>query len=353
MGQGGVTLDPGLHDIVVRYGDRTDHTYITLSWRPAGDDGSFRPIPSDFLFPPQENYAQVDVADLARFMQNGQKAVTTVAPNELDPAQVEVVASGLAQPHGVAVANGIVYVAETGNHAIVAFDESTGKEVASPFKSIDLTEPFDLAAQPDGSILVLDAGSGQVLRYDPTAGVVNAIPLSPDYASRSRGIGAGLNGELWIANTPGQKVVGVNANGVLSQSIALPSTSADVQQMQPTDVVAMEDNTLFVADVAGNQLYHFDMAGYLLSSQPIPISNSLDSAHLTADNSGGFLMTEPEDGRVVQLDSEGAIEHVWNVRTTDAPDAKPVGVAMGAEGAVWVTDSQGGRLIQLLPEGLK
>jgi streptogramin lyase len=286
-------------------------------------------------------------------MQSDNEPKDVVAPTQLDPAQVNVIASGLLQPHGVAVANGIVYVAETGNKRVKAYDAKSGKEVASPYESINFQEPFDIAAQADGSVVVLDAGSGQLLRYDPATGEVSALPASPDYVNRSRGIGAGLKGQTWIANTPGQRIVAVDNRGAVLQSVALPSTSADVQEMQPTDVVEMGDNTLFVADAAANILYHFSMAGYLLASQPIPVSNTLDSTHLVADHAGGFYMTEPEPGLVLRLDGTGAIAHVWNVRSAAAPDAKPVGVAVSSDGVIWVADSQGGRLIQVIPEATK
>jgi streptogramin lyase len=353
IGVGGLTLDAGLHDILIRYGDRTDHTYITLTWRPPGADGAMHEIPSDLLFPPQGNYEQVNVSDLARFMQSDNEPKDVEATTQVDPAQVNVIASGLLQPHGVAVANGIVYVAETGNKRVKAYDAKSGKEVASPYVSINFQEPFDIAAQADGSIVVLDAGAGQLLRYDPATGEVSALPASPDYVNRSRGIGAGLKGQTWIANTPGQRIVAVDNRGAVLQAVALPSTSADVQEMQPTDVVEMGDNTLFVADAAANMLYHFSVAGYLLASQPIPVSNTLDSTHLVADQAGGFYMTEPEPGLVLRLDGTGSIEHVWNVRSAAAPDAKPVGVAVSSDGVIWVADSQGGRLIQVIPEAAK
>jgi streptogramin lyase len=351
LAQATVTLNAGLHDILVRYADRTDHTFIELTWRPPGNDASYRVIPSELLFPPQEKYEQVDVEDLARFVQSGEQVPTLAVHGEIEPARVEVVASGLEEPRGVAVEQGVVYVTEVGSQRVVAFDANTGKKQSSPFDAIVFAEPFDLAAQTDGAVVVLDSGSGQLFRYDPAAGVVNALPVSPDYVNRSRGVGTGLAGETWIANTPGQRIVAVDGNGALLQEIALPQVAADDKEMQPTDVAMMADHTIFVTDVAGNMLYRFSEAGYLLSSQPIPIANSLDSAHLVTDGAGTLYMTEPEDGRVVQLDSTGIVTHIWSVRTPDAPDAKPVGIAVADDGTIWVADSMGGRLLRVTPEG--
>jgi len=351
MAQGNVMLEAGLHDVIVRYADRTDHTYVNLLWRPPGNDPAFRMIPSELLFPPKENFEQIDVADLARFVQGKAILPAQVGPTAVDPARVEVIAAGLNAPHGVGVSNGVVYVAETGGQRVLAFNANTGESIASPFDAVDLVEPFDIAVQPDGTVIVLDAGSGQLLRYDPAVGVVESVAAWREYVDRSRGIGAGVAGEIWIANTPGQRIVAVDGNGALLQELALPAVAAGGKEMQPTDVAVMQDNTLFVTDVAAHILYRFSLAGFLLSSQPIAVANSLDSAHLATDGVGTLYMTEPESGRVIQLSAEGMITHIWSVRSMDASDAKPVGIAVGADGVIWVVDSQGGRLLRVTPEG--
>lgn len=349
MATAGLMLDVGLHDIVVRYADRTDHTFINLTWRPPGGDLSYRTIPSGLLFPPQENYDRIDVGDLARFAQNDLPLPTEVVRGQIGPATVEVMVSGLVQPRGVAMAGGLVYVAESGNARIVAFDVVSGEEVASPFDGLSLQEPFDLAVQNDGSIMVLDASSGQLLRYEPEGGVITTMPVAKELVERSRGIGAGLVGETWIANTPGQRVIAVDGAGDVLQEIVLPAVSGDGKEMQPVDVAVMLDNTVYVTDVSGHVLYRFSQAGYLISSQPIPVANSLDSAHLATDGAGSLYMTEPEDGRVVKLDASGAVTHIWNVRVGEAADAKPVGIAVALDGAIWVADSHGGRLLRIIP----
>lgn len=351
MSVGGMTLEAGLHDIVVRYADRTDHTYINLMWRPPGNDLSFRPIPTELLFPPQANYDQVDVGDLARFVQSDVALPSVVERATTDPATVDVVVSGLAQPRGIALHGETIYVAEAGKQRVAAFDATTGEELPSPFDGLNLIEPFDLAVRADGSIVVVDAGSGRVHVYDPATGDVNPVPLSPEYIERSRGVAVGPDGEIWLANTPGQRVVAVGLTGEVLQEIGLPPVATGNNELQPVDVAVLPDNSIFVTDVAGHFLYRFSLAGYLVSSQPIPVANALDSSHLATDAAGTLYMTEPEDGRVVQFDSMGSIQRIWSVRNVEIPDAKPVGIAVAEDGRIWVADSRGGRILQLTPGG--
>jgi streptogramin lyase len=199
-------------------------------------------------------------------------------------------------------------------------------------------------------VTVLDAASGQLIHFDPAVGEIAALPVEAKVGERSRGISAGLTGEVWVANTAGQRVVAIDPQGALLQEIALPAVTTDQPALQPVDVAVMPDNTIFVTDVAGHMLYRFSLAGYLLSSQPIPIANSLDSAHLAVDGAGLLYMTEPEAGRVVQLDPSGLVTKVWSVRVPESQDAKPVGIAVAADGAIWVADSHGGRLLRVIPQ---
>lgn len=351
MGKGGVTLEAGLYDILVRYVDRTDHTYIELMWRPPGMEQAYRAIPTELLYPPQENYDLVDVTDLARFVALDAELPATVVRDQVDQSTVEVVASGLAAPHGVAVIGETVYVAETGSGRVVAIDNATAEVQEVSFGDFELVEPFDLTALADGTLVVLDAGTGQLLRVNPTTGEVTSIPVAPSYVERSRGVGNSPTGEVWIANTPGQRVAAIDANGVVVHEIVLPPVAVGGQEMQPVDVAVAPDNTIYVTDVAGHMLYRFGLAGFLVSSQPIPQANGLDGAHLATDGAGVLYMTEPEAGRVVRLDSNATIDRIWNVRVAEAPDAKPVGIAVAADGAIWVVDSQGGRLLRVTPVG--
>lgn len=52
-----IHLTKGLHDIHVRFTDRTDHTHIYLYWIPPG--GNHQIVPAEVLFPPQGSYEQL------------------------------------------------------------------------------------------------------------------------------------------------------------------------------------------------------------------------------------------------------------------------------------------------------
>ena len=56
-------------------------------------------------------------------------------------------------------------------------------------------------------------------------------------------------------------------------------------------------------------------------------------------------MTEPESGRVLQLDATGELIGMWDLPAQLGRFVKPVGIAVGPDGRVWVTDADGGNVI--------
>lgn len=350
LAQGEIELTAGLHDIEVRYADRTDHSHINLYWQPPSSSGiaTLQLVPTEFLFPPQQNYEAVDVANLAKLLQPAPTTDPLLVVDAVDPAEVRVVADGLAAPRGVAVADGLAYVAESGGAQVTSVDPRDGSK--QPLVFDGWVEPFDVARTPDGAIVVLDAGGELLVRYDPVADTIEPLPGDATYIGRSRGLTVDATGAVWVANTPGQRVVQLDAEGNAAREIRLAAVSNQGAAMQPVDLVVTPDDEVLVSDAVNHMLYRFGLAGYLVSSQPIPVANTLDGTHLAINEAGEIFLTQPEAGRVVHLDALGQLLHVWSVRTPLTPDAKPVGIDVAVDGSLWVTDVQGGRLLQIVPQ---
>ena len=184
LGRGLVDLDAGLHDIRVRFADRTDHTNIHLYWQTPGVAGSdaFKAVPSELLFPPQAGYPEVDVDQLVRYMEVSAQADNLDSADWTDPATVQVIVDGLAAPRVVAVSGDTVYVAESETGRVLSVDSATGQ--STPVTGLpELIEPADLAVNADGTLFVLDAGTGILWRLD--AGQAAAVPA--DHVMRARG----------------------------------------------------------------------------------------------------------------------------------------------------------------------
>ena len=374
FGRGGVELPVGLHDIEVRFADRTNHTNINLLWLPPGSAGpeSYQVIPSEFLFPPQADYTAVDVTDLSRFLfaasdMPADRERARMVSELLDNATVTVALDGLEGPRGVAVIGDQVFVAESRGGRVIAYDMQTGNRRLLATGSFRLVEPFDLdvyparnsgqaptTGGPQARLVILDAGAGAILLVDPVSGETMQLPVGREIAERSRGIGVAQDGAIWVANTPARRVVVLGIDGTVRRELAMPTGTEGGAQFQPVDVLPLADNMVLVTDVGSHQMLRFSVAGYLLQTSPIPVANSMDGPHFAIAVDPGTMsesriyLTQPETGRVVMLDAMTTPLAAWAAREAGTPRAKPVGVAVDATGAVWLGDPESGQLLKLV-----
>ncbi|HXF62249.1 MAG TPA: glycosyltransferase family 39 protein [Caldilineaceae bacterium] len=360
--QGEMELNEGLHEIRVRYADRTDHTYINLYWRPpvsgrepAGGRG-YQIIPPDFLFPPQVDHERIEIPPLPLPALEESAPVALTGEAAIAPASVEVILDGLNQPRGVAVLGETVFVAESGAGRVLAVPLDGGEPWPLPAGGPEsdappMREPFDLAVDADGNLVVLDAGEASLLLYTPEGDFAGAIPADKTLLERARGIGVDEVGRIWIAGTPSQRVAAVDRKGAVVSEIAIQRIPNPGQEIQPVDVTGASPDRVYVTDAGNHRLYLFALGGGLLATTELPAANSLDGPHLATSAQGSVYMTAPEPGHVVEIGAPAELAPVYSVRTPATPQAKPVGIAVDRQGHIWVTDVQGGRLLRLIPEG--
>ena len=117
------------------------------------------------------------------------------------------------------------------------------------------------------------------------------------------------------------------------------------------DVAVAADGAVYVTDASLNKLIRLTPDGRLDRTWALPVANSLDGPHLAFDTAGSLYVTDPEGGRVEQRDSSGEVVGAWNVAALLNKPIKAVGLAVGPDGRIWVTDSDGGAVVVLEPAG--
>ncbi len=341
-------LSEGLHDIRIRFADRTDHTHVNVYWLPP--DGARQILPAEILFPPQGSYARVTVPSLANLrptvLPPGVSPSGPAAPASALPGQVVIAASGLEQPRGVAVgAEGQVYVAATGSGKVTIHDPDGAQIGVIPAGAELLGEAADVAAVA-ADLYVLDAGAARLVHFSPAGEAIGAVTVDPAIVGRARGLAVDGDGALWVANTPGGRVVQLAPDGTVLLDLALPQEG----EAQPTDVVVGLDGRIFVADPVARKLTRYSPDGQRERAWPLATANTMDSPHLAVDAQGRIYLTEPETGRVLQMDATGELLGMWDLPALLGRFVKPVGIAVGPDGRIWVTDVDGGNLLAITPE---
>ena len=349
--EGAVTLTAGLHDIRIRYAARTSHYHVNLHWTPPGQARML--VQAEALIPPQGSYDHLSAADFALFERTPPATMaglplntTPLPPDGQKTASFEVVSDAFERPRGVAAANGRFYVVDPGQRALFVLDPD-GREIARIRRSNRrFAEPVDVAADAAGNIYVLDAGNGgRVSVHDADGDFVRAIPLPDSAMGNSRGLDVDAHGRIWVAVTPAMAVVAFDADG---RELARISTVLAGGDFQPVDVAYHADDAIYVSTVGTTSIIRFSLGGEPLNLWPLTSANSVDGPHLALDDEGILYATQPELGGFLRIpvDEEEKTE-VWAL-PAGVPIRKLVGIGVGPNGALVLTDSENGN-IYLVP----
>jgi sugar lactone lactonase YvrE len=220
------------------------------------------------------------------------------------------------EPWSVAIApDGSVYVADTWNHRIQKFDAS-GRFLTKWGTFIDTKgqrdgEPYafwgprDVAIGPDGNVYVSDTGNKRITIFDPNGRYLRALGgegSGPGQLKEPVGIAFDPAGNLWVADTWNQRI----------------------QKLNPT---------------TGQQLAQYPVPAW--SSQAIA-----DKPYLRSDPTGRIYATVPSDRRVMMVAPDGTLAN--NVAALQGYQfTKPIGVLAGPDGALWVSDSGAGVVVEV------
>jgi DNA-binding beta-propeller fold protein YncE len=218
------------------------------------------------------------------------------------------------EPWGMTVApNGDLYVADTWNHRIQKFDAS-GRFLTKWGTFIDakgqrdaepggLWGPRDVAIGPDGNVYVTDTGNKRIQVFDPNGRFLRAIGgegSGPGQFREPVGIAFDAAGNLWVADTWNQRIQKLSASGQQLAQYPVPAWSSQAITNKP---------------------------------------------YLSADPSGRVYATVPEERRVLVVEPDG--------RVGSAPALQgysfqlPIGVLAGPDGALWVSDSRAGVVVEV------
>lgn len=133
--------------------------------------------------------------------------------------------------------------------------------IGGPPAGARLNVPEGLAAAPDGSLLIADAGNDRVLRLSPDGRVLAAI-LS-NGLSRPGAAAAAPDGSILIADAGNNRIVRVSADGGTVATVAgtgVPGPQGDggppaaARLNGPSDVAAAPDGSILIADTGNNRV---------------------------------------------------------------------------------------------------
>ncbi len=277
-------------------------------------------------------------------------------------------------PRGLAFApDGSFYVADSRNHRIQHF-AADGKALntwgtfadasADPNKAVGGTfnEPWGVAVGPDGSVYVSDTWNHRVQKFDASGkfikmwgsfGQSDATHTSLLYGPR--GISVDSNGHVYLADTGNKRIVVFDKDGNYITQIG--SEGFEVGKFsEPVDVKLDSKGNVYVTDTWNQRVQVFSPSADGTTFTPSlqwPVvdgwkSQTLDNKpYIAIAPNGNVFITDPEGYRVIEYTSTGKLLQTWGTYGTDNSSfGLASGIAVDANGLVWVTDSANGRVMR-------
>ena len=272
--------------------------------------------------------------------------------------------------HAIAInAAGEIYVADARNHRIQHFT-SDGQLINSwgSFASVDageapggtFNEPWGIAVGPDGSVYVADTWNYRIQKFTAD-GEFLAMWGTPGTGESGttfwgpRGIVVNQKGQVFVTDTGNNRVVifddygnylsqfGINGinTGEFDEPVGLAIDNQDnlyvvdtwnkrIQVFAASDETGLNYNVLRFWNVSGWE-------GQSVNNKP----------YIAVDGNGNVFVTDPDEYRVLEFDTNGNFVRGWGDYSSGIDGfGMPIGIAVDAEGRVWVSDSENGFLLR-------
>ena len=278
-------------------------------------------------------------------------------PTEVETVRVEdgqlvigglgAAAGQLSQPAGVAVdAQGNLYVADSLNHRVQKYGPdghylaATGNLGAEQGQ---FSEPWAVAVDAEGNVYVADTWNHRIQKFDADVNFVTAWgqpatdltkPGKFDFFG-PRDIAIDANGDLLMTDTGNKRVLKFSPDGEHLATYGRGG-SGPGEFEEPVGIAVGPGGHIYVADAWNRRIQRFDADFTYLGEIEVESWGSqgvTDKPYIAVLPDGRVLATDPANGRVLVFDAEGSLLATWEL-----PGGRPVGIALTADGQVYVSD---------------
>ena len=310
-----------------------------------------------------------------------------------------VAGTGLISPSGVALSHdGSLYIADTGNHRIRRVDSSgtvttvagTGERGSSgdrgPAVAAALNGPKGVAVDAAGTLYIADTGNHRIRRVD-SSGTVTTIAGTGEYdfiEDDGPAVAAWLDGpsevavddggNLYIADAGNHRIRRVDLSGTIT-TVAGPGRPGDsgdggpavmARLANPGGVALDNGGNLYIADTGYNRIRRVDVSGTITTiagtgrfgyggdGGPAVMAQLGSPADVAVDDEGNVYIADTLNSRIRRVDPSGTITTIAGTGeagfTTDGGPAtaaqldRPLGVAVGGDGNLYIADTENHRI---------
>jgi len=280
-----------------------------------------------------------------------------------------------ADPYGLAVdAHGVLYVADAGDNnrirrigrdgtvsTLAGGAEGFADGVAGAAR---FATPSGIAVDAAGTLYIADTGN-HAIRMLTAQGVVTTLagdgsagfrdgPAAQARFNGPMGVAVDAQGRVYVADTYNDRIRVIDRDGQVRTLAGgdrpgyADGVGADARFDTPTDLKVDRAGVLWIADLRNDAIRQLLPDGRVVTlagaSDASPLARPLSLA-LTFDGHG---YVGSDDGRVLQVTATGHVL-VLSGERSDTRLACAAGVAVAADGAVYLTDAGSARVHRLVP----
>ena len=268
----------------------------------------------------------------------------------------------LGQPQGVAVApSGDVWVTDYAKDRIEEFTpEGTLLRIVGTkgTGNAQFEDPWGVAVnESTGNVYVTDSGNHRVEEFSQNGSFIRAfskyvryeIPTTYENLQAPEGIAIDSQGNVWVADTQANKVIRFDGEGVSSE--LYERNRIEGAGFSSPSGVAVEGDTVFVADSGNNRIAEFSTEGLLQSEGQFGSAGSgpgqlSDPQGLTANpETGDLYVADTGNSRVQEFSPQGTFVTKFGAAGSSlAALSAPHGLGVSPEGVLYIADSGNDRL---------
>ncbi|MEM7031736.1 MAG: flippase activity-associated protein Agl23 [Chloroflexota bacterium] len=264
--------------------------------------------------------------------------------------------------------DGLVYVADSGNHRIQVFDENGvflkswgGTEGVGPG---ELTEPWGIAVADDGRVYVSDTWNHRIQIFDDDGNYLSEFGQfantdgTVDSAAGSfwgpRDIVVAADGSVFVSDTGNKRVQKFSADGEFQGAWGGGGVIPGHFE-EPVGLAIDDDGNIYVADTWNHRIQKFDANFEFIAEWPVvgwESENVVNKPFITVDSQDRVYISDPENYRIIVYSAGGELLTTFGYFGTEAEAFRlPLGVATGPDDTLFVLDSDNNRVMKFtLPE---